>query len=362
MAWSGKLVGAAVTLALIGGSVRANALDDATKASLAEHLRAGSVASKAKQWNACIQAYTAAAAIEGAPATWGELGLCEEQAGRFLDAYNHLRRAVDATPPELPPEKAAQWKRFDAAQVRLRKRLVILFVTVTPTRAAVILDGRPVGRVDGRHIAVEPGTHTVAARLEGYHDAVEPPRTWSAGDIPRVHLELTPKPPGLPAATESPLPAAKASTLPAAKASGGASSPSAPRGSEVTAPLPWYMPAPTPRGVLVPAAMVGLGALAISGVTALALEVDRGSLQKQVGSDSACASATGQAQPACQALDERFHQRNTAVDVTIGALIATAVLGGAGGLALGLERRSRGPAVVPAAGQHGGGIFVRGAW
>ncbi len=349
MARFGRLIGAAaVAVVLATAKARAGELHAAEKARVAAFVRAGAAAANARQWSACIQAYSAAAAIDDTPATAGDLGLCEEQAGRFVDAYNHLRRATDAAPPDPTTEKSAQWKRYETAKARVRKRVVILFITVSPTRAAVVLDGRPLGRVEGRHIAIEPGTHTVAARLDGYMDAVEPPRTWNAGDIPRVHLELTPK--LVPPASSLPT-----SVLPRANAGSAAARPVLPG----PAPVAWYK---TPKGWLVPVAVVSAAAFAVSGATALALEVDRGSLASRAGDSGACGPDAASPPRVCQSLGERFLQRNTAVDVTIGAAIATGILGGAAGLAVGLDRRPGSPAVVPTASVNGGGIFILGSW
>ena len=349
MARGGKLIGAAaVAVALVAAEARAGNLDDKQKARVAALVRSGAAAASAKQWERCIQAYSTALAMDDTPATSGDLGLCEEQAGRFVDAYNHLRRATDAAPVEPTADQAAQWQRYQTAKARARKRIVILFITVSPTRAAVILDGRPLGRVEGRYIAIEPGTHTVAARLDGYNDAIEPPRTWNAGDIPRVHLELTPKvAPSTPPLPTSVLPRAQAgaATVPAVSLS--------------PARIPWYK---TPKGWLVPAAAVGLATLAVSGATAIGLEVDRASLAGQAGDGGACGPDVASPPKVCGALGERYQQRNTAVDVTIGAAIAAGLLGGAAGLAVGLDRSPSSPAIVPTASMSGGGIFVLGSW
>lgn len=349
MARHGRLIGAAAAAAvLLAAPARAGERNDTEKARAAAFIRAGSAAANARQWERCIQAYSAALALDDSPATAGDLGLCEEQAGRFVDAYNHLRRATDAAPPNPTADKAAQWKRYEAAKARARKRVVILFITVSPTRAAVVLDGRPLGRVEGRHIAIEPGTHTVAARLAGYDEAVEPPRTWNAGDIPRVHLELTPKP----AAPVSSLPT---SVLPRAKTGSTAATGVSP----APAPVPWYE---TPRGWLVPAAVVSAVTLMASTSTLVGLEVDRASLASRAGDGGACGPDAASPPKVCKSLDERFQQRNTAADVAIGAAIATFVLGGAAGLAVGLDRRPTSPAIVPTANNNGGGILVLGSW
>ena len=343
----GRHFGAAAAILLVAAPARAGELDDVQKAHLATLLRTGAAAATAKQWDACIQAYSSASALDDTPVIAGELGLCEEQAGRFADAYRHLRRAKDAAPPELKAAKAPQWKRYEAAMARARKHLAILFITVSPTQAAVLLDGRPIGRADGRHLAIEPGTHTVSARLEGYEDAIEPPRTWNAGDIPHVHLELKPKPapPAPPAASKKP-PAPSASAVPHVPE---------------RAPVPWYLPAPTPRGVLVPLAYAGLATTIASGATAIALEVDRRSLRDKVSVDMCRPAATARPE-VCDALAERAGQRNVALGVTVGAAIATGVLAGAARLAFGFERGAASPTVAPTVNLTGGGIVMAGTW
>lgn len=231
--------------------------------------------------------------------------------------------------------------------VRARKHLVILFVSVSPTAAAVSLDGRPIGRADGRHIAVDPGTHTVSARLEGHEDAIEPPRTWAAGDVPHVHLELKAKR----APVEPPIVKQEAAAPPASSVS-----PAPER-----APAPWYLPAPTPRGVLVSLAYAGLVTSITSGATAIGLEVDRRSLRSQVSSDS-CRPEAASHPEVCDTLAERAGQRNTALGVTIGAAVTAGVLAGAARVAFGFEREPTTPTVAPVASSGGGGIVLLGAW
>src|SRR5262249_6806271 len=142
------------------------------------------------RWEACIEWLTAASDIEDAATTWGDLGLCEEQAGRFAASHSHLRRALEAAPTQ---PKQSPWKQYQAALGRVTQRGALLIVTTTPPHAPVILDGRPLGLADGRTFAVEPGTHTVAARLPGHTDAVET-RTMRALDVPNMHLKLKPIP------------------------------------------------------------------------------------------------------------------------------------------------------------------------
>lgn len=336
MAWRGWMAFGAVA-ALLFAAAPADAADPGTeeRARLSTLLRAGAEAARAKNWDTCIEAYSAAAAIEDAATTLGELGLCEEAAGRNAAAHPHLLRARDAAKAGAD----ARAKQYQAAFERVTERVAILIVTVEPTDARVILDGHPLGPADGRGVAVEPGTHTLAARHEGYEDLVVK-RTVSAHDLPNVHLRLLPKPRATPA--RGPV-----------KAS--------PEASE-RAPT-WYAPALSWRGVFVGLTYASAATALASGGTAIGLELDRSSIGGKLPRD-ACNPANPTRPPpsTCAAVRERRLQRDTAVDVTIVAAIGTGALAAAAGLALSLEPRGAKVSIAPAAGAHGGGVMISGAW
>jgi hypothetical protein len=340
--WSAAL---ALSLAAVSARADDSAAADASRVSAL--LSAGAAAAKAKRWDACIAAYSEAMALEDKPATAGELGLCEEQAGQFAAAYGHLHRAREGAPAQPTAEP---WKRYQAALDRVAERVAILFVTVTPTNARVVLDGRPVGRADGRGIAVEPGKHTLAARLEGYEDAVDT-RAVSAGDLPNVHLELVPKP-----AARVPEAGARASDGPGAQQLRPAQAP--------VREAPWFQPTPTVPGVLLGLTYASAAILAVSGATAIGFEVHFSSMRNALAKGSAphgeCTSPPDSAE--CAELIRRFNQRNTTVDLTIGTAIATAALAAATGVAFGLKRSPLRPSVALNASPYGGGIVVVGAW
>lgn len=320
--------------------------NDGEKARLAELLRAGDAAAKAKQWQACVQAYREALAIEDSPRTAGELGLCEEQLLRFADAHNHLDRAMDAAPTD---PKSEPWSRYQAGMVRLRTRVGVLFISVSPPDAAVLLDGRPLGRADGRHVAVEPGTHTLAARFGGYEDVTKT-IVVTAPSSPQIDLALKP----LPKSPIAPTPKASSPAGPPANV------PAAPSPADsVPAPFRWCLPAASPRGVLAPVACAGVAATIAAGATAIALEVDRASMSRD---PSSCGPDVPSPPPRCASLHERRVQRDTAVDLTIGAGIAAVVLAGAAGIAYGFERGATSPTIAPTANIHGGGIVILGTW
>jgi hypothetical protein len=225
--------------------------------------------------------------------------------------------------------------------------VALLIVTVDPPESYVLLDGRPLGRADGRLFAVAPGKHILTARHAGYEDQSDP-RTWRGGDAPSAHFQLVRKPKPEPVPTATPvLPVApKASASPVT----------------ATAPVraPWWTP-------LVPSSSArGAGAILAYSTAAVALvgagltvglEVDRASMARGHAADH----CTGATSPFCAELHERREQRNIAGGVAIGAgtfAVAT-------GLAVVLADvfRGRGSGVVtPVVGKDGGGLVVRGAW
>jgi hypothetical protein len=317
---------------------------------VAELVRTGAQAATAKRWADCVEALTAAAALEDAPRTWGDLGLCEEQAGSYAAAYMHLRRAMEGAPAD--PNKDP-WTRYQAARARVAERVALLMVTTYPPNARVVLDGRPLGAADGRAFAVDPGTHTIAARLEGHSDASET-RTMRAKDTPMVHLHLRPKP-----GPETPVGATlSASDVPGANGS------SPPARTPMSAPPPlsrWFVPDLSARGLLTGLSYgAGAVALASTGVW-IGLEVDRASLRSRVAG-SACSPVMPSPPATCAELAERKQQRDAAGDVAIATGIAALTLGAAAGLAIGLEYGASRPSVGPVVSQDGGGVEIRGVW
>ena len=315
--------------------------DNAVPTASSAQIKAGAQASKEKKWDACVTAYTAALESDESPSIFGELGLCEEHAGRFADAYRHLHRALEKAPS---PPIGEPWSRYQAAATRVFKRVALVYITSNPTKVDMMLDGQPIGRADGRGIAVEPGTHTLAGHLDGYEDQSEP-FTVSAGDVPNVHLELRPKPPN-PATVPTP------------------SVPTSTHQEPVAPPfavVPWYEPAWSPRGVLVPIAVLPLGAAVVGAVTWGALEADRVSLRSKLGSSS-CGPDAAPLPAACTTLHQRVEQRDVAMGITIGGVATAGILVGVSRLLFGVERAASSPRVAPVVSGDAAGIAVLGAW
>ena len=354
--WSLGLCAALVCSPSVGA-----ASEDASRADkLTALLQAGAQAARAKQWGACIDALTAALAIQEAPATAGDLGLCEEQAGRYAGAHRHLLHARRTAPPgekDKPP-----WTAYQAALARVSDRVAVVVLTVFPTDARVLLDGRPLGPADGHAIAVEPGKHVFTARRDGHEDARDE-RPYVAGSTPNVQLVLKPKQEPAP---QTPAQAAPASTAPAAASSGTAPvSSSAGRPvlrEESTFPC---VPALSARGVLVPAACLGAAVFVVSAATAIGFEVHwtslRAALEERGFGRGACSPGSPLAGSAdCQEIDARLRQRNDAANVMIGSGIVAGVLAAGAGIAIALEPGR--PRVSVSADATGAGIAVGGEW
>ncbi len=341
MGWRGWRLGIVTIAALSCGAAEASGADAPDLAAL---LRAANQATSARRWGACIDALTAAAAIDNAPKTWGELGLCEEQAGRFVAAHDHLFRAIEAAPTV---ERKDPWTRYQAALARVKERVAVVIVTASPPNAKVVLDGRPLGAADGRAFAVEPGTHTIGARLAGYVDKVET-RTMRARDVPTFDFQLEAK------ADAAAMPASSSTAMADART---AQPPSVPRLSLSGL----FVPAWSPRGVLVGLTYAGAAAVVVSGGTWIGLEVDRASLRSGV-TRTACGAAASAPPAVCGTILERGRQRDGAADVTIAVGIATGALAVASGLAMTFEWRTARASIAPTVNDHGGGLVLGGVW
>lgn len=173
------------------------------RARLAALLHQGDDAAKAKDWKACIAARSAALAIEDAATIAGDLGLCEERAGRFGDAMSHVLRALAEATPAMKANEP--WRSYQAAELRLRSHVTMVALTLDPTDALVLLDGQPLGKADGRILPLTDGKHTFVVRAEGYEEANETQLVTRG--VRNIHVSLKPKPtPPAPAPQPAPVP------------------------------------------------------------------------------------------------------------------------------------------------------------
>lgn len=349
---------AAVLAAVLGVAWPAAAAPaEGDRARLPALLRAGADAARKEDWKGCVDALHDALAIEDAARTAGDLGLCEEQAGRFGDAFNHLARALAAATPDM--RRAEPWKTYQASVLRLSAQVALVTLTVDPTDALVLVDGRPIGKADGRTIALGYGEHTVVARAAGYEDARETRVVTPAG-TPNIHLTLPRKaPPAAPPPAASPSAALPA---PVPAPSQAVSAPTAPVSAPSSFPC-W--PEGSPRGVLGPLACAATTAFVVSAATNIGLTAHAESMHDALQARGFQPHSCAPGQPAagssvCMEITARAANRHVAGDVMIGSGVAAAVLGAAAALAIMLDRR--GPTLGASVGAAGAALTVQGSW
>ena len=285
----------------------------AVATSVADHIHAGDRARLAGRWAEAAVAYQAAlqvAKAEGLPEEkrapiLGELGVCEEALGKHRDAAEHLDLALEQR-NTLSPE---QRRRFELAQSKAENQVSWLVISVDPPDAEVLVDGRAVGASKPSHIVfVEPGRHTVRARLAGHAEAVNsvdaPKARWSG-----VWLRLPRAPRTLSQAPSKTGPRARASTSSSA-------------GAPASAARTWRT---VGAATTVSLALLGTG-FAI-GDSVLDDEVEkRSSKIRELGGPSACG---GQAyREDCEALHSIASARDVLNPLAVWTLLGAGVVGG----------------------------------
>ncbi|WP_437578869.1 hypothetical protein [Sorangium sp. So ce887] len=144
---------------------------------LASSLRRARQARDAGRWVEAEAAYELS--LKAADAAWttdaeraeiaAELGLCELALGRYRDAADHLAQS-------LRHRDALRGGLAERAEEGLKKaesRVVTFYLGVSPPDAEVLVDGKTPGRPAPTYeLFLEPGHHTVRARLDGHTDAV----------------------------------------------------------------------------------------------------------------------------------------------------------------------------------------------
>ncbi|XXY46886.1 PEGA domain-containing protein [Sorangium sp. So ce269] len=140
-------------------------------------LRRARQARDAGRWVEAEAAYELS--LKAADAAWttdaeraeiaAELGLCELALARYRDAADHLAQSLRHR-DEL---RSGLAKRAEEGLKRAESRVVTFYLGVSPPDAEVFVDGKPVGRPAPTYeLFLEPGHHTVRARLTGHTEAV----------------------------------------------------------------------------------------------------------------------------------------------------------------------------------------------
>ncbi|AUX24231.1 hypothetical protein SOCEGT47_047680 [Sorangium cellulosum] len=317
---------------------------------------------RARQAHAARRLVTAAAtyerALEAAQGAWttdaeratiaGELGLVELALGRHRDAATHLAQCLQHR------GVISGWLRgqVDDGLQRAAKRVVTVYVTTNPPGAEVLIDGQALSPPEPVHeVFVEPGEHTVRARLEG-HEEAERSFTAEAGLTHPIVLKLPRLPERVARAPEAAA-AAPRSAAPAAP----------PAGS--TFPLAELRIG----GVALTTAAVAAGTVFLlrSGVLRDDLAAQEAALRRGGWDPSACGGAD--APLACTELRDTAEARDLFRGLGVGTLAAGGVFAAvtvaaflAEPSSMASEPARQGVRVVPVMTAERAGVFLQGTW
>ncbi|WP_437763637.1 PEGA domain-containing protein [Sorangium sp. So ce281] len=281
----------------------------AAEAGARDALHRAGEARRAGRFAEAVEAYRAALADHHGPKpspakraeVLGELGLCELALGDHRDAAEHLHLSLE----HRSALSIEQQMRFEAAQKQAEREVGTLFLAVSPRDAEVLLDGEPLGAPRPTHVVfVEPGPHTIRARLSDHADAVAAIQAVR-GASTSVTLTLL-------ARTATPVPSPEAT---------GAS----------TAPAPANGAGATPRtlrtialGTAISGVIVGVGFWVAAGVLDGVVEERAASLRARGGS-GAC---NGTEFPsACKHQEFLIARRDSVGAAAVAVLIASGALG-----------------------------------
>jgi hypothetical protein len=189
----------------------ARAADDGTAKARAEFL-AGTEHVQAARWGEAIAAFERSHALRPHPLTTYNIGACERALGRYTRARDRLRAAISedqaAGGKALDPTYAAEAKTW---LDQIEGLLVHVNITLSPTHAALSVDGRPLlddtwtksTKVAGLappgpgkplelskvQVLLDPGPHVFVVSAKGFGDSVVN-KSFGAGAKVDLVLEL----------------------------------------------------------------------------------------------------------------------------------------------------------------------------
>ena len=128
--------------------------------------REGAVLFEQKKYEDAYVAFVAAWALKRHPQIAANLADCEVKLGKYRDAAEHFTFMVrDPNGEAQPEEKQEAQRRLKEVQAKIGT----LTITVNVGGAEVLVDGKPVGMSPLQEpVFVDPGSHTIEARKDGY--------------------------------------------------------------------------------------------------------------------------------------------------------------------------------------------------
>ena len=131
--------------------------------------REGAVLFEQKKYEDAYVAFVAAWALKRHPQIAANLADCEVKLGKYRDAAEHFTFMVrDPNGESQPEEKQEAQRRLKEVQAKIGT----LVIAVNVGSAEVLLDGKPIGMSPLQEpVFVDPGSHTIEARKDGYVSA-----------------------------------------------------------------------------------------------------------------------------------------------------------------------------------------------
>lgn len=147
----------------------------------------GVEATKRDDWATARQHFLDAWKLKKNEQIAANLGWAEFKLGMYRDAAEHLHYFLKNPPAGTPPEEQ---KRIQDMFEQVRKQVGALKINVNVEGATVFVDGRVIGCSPvAQTVFVEPGEHSVEARMDGY-EASREVKSFQAGG-PDQELKLT---------------------------------------------------------------------------------------------------------------------------------------------------------------------------
>jgi len=310
-----------------------------------EHFKRGKELYKAGKLREAHEAYRSAWGLKQTFDIAANLANTEVQLGMKRDAAEHLAFCIRNFPAT---GVKAQLDRVKVQFEDVRKQVGALVVSASVEGAEIVVDGQPVGRAPlGREVFVEPGAHTVEARLAGYEPARAEAQVAAGGS---QEVALAPV------------------KVKAAAVSGNGSGSGSGNGSGNGSGSGSGEDGAGPRTAVLIAGGAAAGAALVAGVifTVVAngkaddAEEQRAALVK-MGGPASCASATA----ACDDLRSAKDGKDTFSNAALWSFVGAGALGAATGIyAVVTSQRTDTASVkaMPVVMAGGGGIVLRGAW
>lgn len=307
--------------------------------------RAGNVAFKQKRYVEAKAAYEDAFRLKQTFDIAVNLGFAEMKLELWRDAATHLSFALRNWAPTGKAESRVSAVEYLAAA---KEQVATLAVTVT-AGAEVMVDGKRMGTAPVEELFVDPGTHTIGARRDGYTQ-VEQTALAERGKTLPVALTLV--------AAALPPPSASATPLPSSSSSSSAP-PAPPIASAVARPA-----AGPPQALIVTSGVLAAAGLGAGiGLTVAANGKASDEARLQMGR-SACFTPGANA-AACATLNDAASSKvtlsNAAVSTFIGGSAFALVTAGLGIWAA-TSSKAAPVRVVPTVGADRAGLSVVGVW